>query len=400
MVQDLLMIQDEKAREKENEKIIMDSLVSRLDGERCVVGIKKKDLAVHWGVSPSVVTDVFKRRTQMSFSYLSRTHDLLKKSDKSKANDISDYIRAAKLENLQETMEYLALRGEFNTLEKVIVKVKEKGNGEWAEVYELLSKRYTSESDYVDLYKKIKGKEKQVKSIEMGILIELILCQALYQCGNYKLIFTRLKDIKKNINTISNRYIKKTFKIRLQDAIGVIALQRGEIEKSRKACLEVLKSCESDSTYRIAEITSLGKLGESYIFDLENYAVAKNYLETAIKKIDLMPFCHGLEKKRKQIMDTLNFLKVYHWKDVDGLEKELSGMELAYFLVKKGELLKAELVLLDLERENDGLSDLQVFMLALARNSDKELLKKSLRMCEENGNIFYSFLPKKELGLI
>ncbi|MCW1941720.1 hypothetical protein OMD49_29360 [Bacillus anthracis] len=51
--------------------------------------------------------------------------------------------------------------------------------------------------------------------------------------------------------------------------------------------------------------------------------------------------------------------------------------------------------MLDLERENDGLSDLQVFILALARNSDKELLKKSLRMCEENGNIFYSFLPKK-----
>jgi methylphosphotriester-DNA--protein-cysteine methyltransferase len=84
MVQDLLMIQDEKAREKENKKIIMDSLVSRLDGERCVAGIKKKDLAVHWGVSPSVVTDVFKRRTQMSFSYLSRTHDLLKKATKAK----------------------------------------------------------------------------------------------------------------------------------------------------------------------------------------------------------------------------------------------------------------------------------------------------------------------------
>ncbi|PEO88133.1 hypothetical protein CN571_15645 [Bacillus pseudomycoides] len=387
-----------KQEEKESNKALMSSLVSRLDGERCVAGIKKKDLAAHWAVVPSVVTDVFKGRIQMSFCYLSRTHDLLKKGNVSKSNDITHYIRAAKLENLLEAMEYLALCGEFNTLEEVVEKVKEKGNIEWAEVYDLLSKRYTSKSDYAGLYKKIKAKEKQVKSLEMSILIELILCQALYQCGNYTLLSDRLKDIKKNINSIQNKYIKKTFKIRLQDAIGVISLQRGEVQKSRKACLEVLKASESDSTYKIAEITSLGKLGESYMF--EDYDVSKNYLETAIIKIDSIPFCFGLEKKKKKVIDTLNFLKVYHWKDIEGLEEKLTGMELALFLVRKGDVKRAEQVLLDLEMKNGQLSDLQTFVLALAKNSDNELLKKSLRMCEENGNIFFAYLPKKELGLI
>ncbi|MCU5497542.1 AimR family lysis-lysogeny pheromone receptor [Bacillus wiedmannii] len=387
-----------KQEGKESSKALMSILVSRLDGERYVAGIKKKDLATHWGVVPSVVTDVFKGRIQMSFCYLSRMHDLLKKGNESKANDIAHYIKAAKLENLQETMEYLSLSGEFNTLEKVVEKVKEKGNIEWAEVYELLSKRYTSKSDYVELYKQIKAKEKQVKSLEMSILIELILCQALYQCGNYTLLSDRLKDIKNNINTIQNKYIKKTFKIRLHDAIGVIALQRGEVQKSRKSCLEVLKASESDTTYKIAEITSLGKLGESYIF--EDYEVAKNYLETAISKIGVLSSCVGLERKKKQINNTLNFLKVYHWKDIERLEEKLTGMELALFLVKKGDVKGAERVLLDLETKNGKLSDLQMFVLALARNSNKDLLKKSLAMCEENGNIFYSFLPKKELGLI
>ncbi|PEL57935.1 hypothetical protein CN639_11105 [Bacillus toyonensis] len=387
-----------KQAEKESKKALMSSLVSRLDGERCIAGIKKKDLATHWGVVPSVVTDVFKGRIQMSFCYLSRTHDLLKKGDISKSNDIAHYIRAAKLENLLETMEYLSLCGEFNVLEEVVEKVKEKGNIEWAEVYELLSKRYTNKSDYTELYKQIKAKEKQVKSLEMSILIELILCQALYQCGNYTLLSDRLKDIKKNINTIPNKYIKKTFKIRLQDAIGVIALQRGEVQKSRKACLEVLKASESDTTYKIAEITSLGKLGESYIF--EDYEVSKNYLEMAISKIESLTFYIGLERKKEQINATLNFLKVYHWKDIEGLEGKLTGMELALFLVKKGDMKRAEQVLLALEKKNGQLSDLQTFVLALSRNSNKELLKKSLRMCEENGNIFYSFLPKMKLGLI
>ena len=128
--------------------------------------------------------------------------------------------------------------------------------------------------------------------------------------------------------------------------------------------------------------------------------VSKGYLETAISKIESLSCYIGLERKKEQINATLNFLKVYHWKDIEGLEEKLTGMELALFLVKKGDMKIAEQVLLDLEKKNGRLSDLQTFVLALSRNSNKELLIKSLRMCEENGNIFYSFLPKKELGLI
>ncbi|MDA2281044.1 AimR family lysis-lysogeny pheromone receptor [Bacillus cereus] len=388
----------EKQKEIEFNKVLMSNLLNRLDGERCVAGIKKKDLATHWGVSPSVVTDVFKGRTQMSFCYLARMHDLLKKGSNSKASDITDYIKSAKLENLQETMEYLALSGDFETLNKVIEKVKDKGNKEWGEVYSLLAERYTKDADYNGLYKRIKEKEKNVKSPEMNILIELILCQALYQCGNYNLVSEQLKDIKENISKITNKYIKKTFKVRLQDAISVICLQRGEIQKSRKAALEVLKACESDKTYKIAEITALGKLGESYLF--EDFSMSKTYLELAISKIDAIAFCKGLEKKKEKIVETLQFLKIHHWREIEDLEKELKGMELALFLVKKGRIAEAEAVLLDLERKNGHLSDMQTFVLALVRNSDTELLKKSLRMCEENGNIFFAYLPKKELGLI
>ncbi|HDR8076524.1 TPA: hypothetical protein QCZ00_003947 [Bacillus cereus] len=389
---------NELKKEKEENELLMDNLVSRLDGERCVAGIKKKELATQWGVSPSIVTDVFKRRTQMSFSYLTKTNDLLKKSDTSKLNDISNYIRSAKLENLQETMEYLSLRGDFSILDKVINKVKEKGNIEWAEIYLLIAERYTEEINFMEFYKKIKEKEKQVKSPEMNILIELILCQAMYQCGNYSMLSEQLKDLKLNINNITNRFIKKTYKIRLHDAIAVITLQQGELKKSRKACTEVLKACETDSMYKIAEVTALGKLGESYIF--EDYYVSKAYLESAISKIDLIPCCYGLDKKKEQIMDTMNFLKIYHWKEIDEVEDQLSGMELAYYLVKKGNNKGAENVLLDLKKKNGRLSDLQTYVLALARDSDKDLLKQSLKMCEENGNIFYSFLPKKKLGFI
>ncbi|MEM5662269.1 hypothetical protein AAHB62_26285 [Bacillus cereus] len=57
-------------------------------------------------------------------------------------------------------MEYLALSGDFETLNKVIEKVKDKGNKEWGEVYGLLSERYTKDADYNGLYKRIKEKEK------------------------------------------------------------------------------------------------------------------------------------------------------------------------------------------------------------------------------------------------
>ncbi|MEM5662268.1 hypothetical protein AAHB62_26280 [Bacillus cereus] len=40
----------EKQKEIEFNKVLMSNLLNRLDGERCVAGIKKKDLATHWGL--------------------------------------------------------------------------------------------------------------------------------------------------------------------------------------------------------------------------------------------------------------------------------------------------------------------------------------------------------------
>ncbi|MEM5662271.1 hypothetical protein AAHB62_26295 [Bacillus cereus] len=64
--------------------------------------------------------------------------------------------------------------------------------------------------------------------------------------------------------------------------------------------------------------------------------MSKTYLELAISKIDVIAFCKGLEKKKEKIVETLQFLKIHHWREIEDLEKELKGMELALFLVKKG----------------------------------------------------------------
>lgn len=67
--------------------------------------------------------------------------------------------------------------------------------------------------------------------------------------------------------------------------------------------------------------------------------------------------------------------------------------------IQLGNNEKAIQMLERLKEENGELSAFQLYYLALAKN-DKNLFAESLNKFEQLGNIFYSQLPKKNLGII
>ncbi|WP_307873338.1 AimR family lysis-lysogeny pheromone receptor [Bacillus sp. TH50] len=185
-----------------------------IEGELYVAGFKKKQLADYWGVKPATVTKVFKGTNDISFGYLSKTLILLKKNLISQSKIVSQYISETdpKPENIREAMEDLALRGKFDLLKGIIdqeITSEVNENKEFAEVYEILYKRYhegLGASAYFELLRK---KSKSVKTTEMEILMEILLCQAQYQSGNYKSLYKRLKTVNDKINDITNKFIKE-----------------------------------------------------------------------------------------------------------------------------------------------------------------------------------------------
>lgn len=374
----------------------MQELLNRLKGDLCLAGISNSKLASCWGISPSGVSDVFKGRRQMRFSYLSTSLALLNKGIEAESEFISEYVKIAKPKNRREIMEYLSLRGGFHSLKKIVEQEKESKtsiNKEWANVYDLIHTRYTKEVELLEFYNLMREKNKKTKSLEMKVLIDLLLCQLLYQTGNHELISNKMDEIRSNIKLISNKFIEKTFDLRLKEAESVLLLRNGKIEEAQNKCKEMLSVCELNPYYLLPQAIAYFKLGESYIF--EDYKKSKKYLLKAYTLLDGLDYV-GITEKRKMFQYTLSFLKIYHLKELDTL-KDIHKAELAFLKIRQGFKKEAKRILMELKDENGSLSAIQMVYFAMACDS-KSLMEEALEILLQKGDIFYSQLPKRFLG--
>ncbi|WP_242259187.1 AimR family lysis-lysogeny pheromone receptor [Bacillus cereus group sp. BfR-BA-01409] len=379
--------------------------LNQIEKELCAAGIRKNKLANYWGVKPSTVTKIFKGNTDMSFGFLSKTVILLNKRIQVQENILTDYIDVTKpkSENLREAMEDLALRGKFNLLINIInsesqSKVSE--NREFANVYRIIYKRYIGELNTAHYHQALSLESKSIRTTEMEVLIEILLCQAQYQSGNFTSLNERLKALEIKISKISNRYIRECYKLRYKEAIAVTSLQGGEVIEARQVCMDLLDDLEWDNFFSFPKLNAYLKLGESYIFSANEYERAKYYLEKTLEVIGNSK-TNGIERKRKMVQHTLAFLKIHHDKEISSLDVVHPG-ELAYLRIKQGNRMEARKLLDQLQDKNGRLTDIQTAYLGLTYEGTKkeELMKRSLLMCQKSGNIFYSNLPKIHLGLI
>ncbi|MGN4739114.1 AimR family lysis-lysogeny pheromone receptor [Bacillus cereus group sp. MYBK227-1] len=379
--------------------------LGQIEKELCVAGIRKNKLADYWGVKPSTVTKVFKGNTDISFGFLSKTIILLNKGIQVQGNILKDYIDVTnpKSENLREAMEDLALRGKFNLLIEVInseLQSKVSENKEFASVYLIIYKRYIGELNAKLYYKALHIASKSVKTIEMELLTEILLCQAQYQTGNYTTLDERLKSIETKIDKISNKYLRECFKLRYREAIAVTSLQGGEVDEARNVCIKLIDDLEWDNYFSFPKVNAYLKLGESYVFSVGEYENSKYYLEKTLQVIGDRKV-EAVEKKKEMVQHTLSFLKIHHDKEISDTDV-VHPSELAYLMIKQGNTIGAREILNQIKSSTGELTDIQTAYLALTYEGAKreELMKQSLLMCQKSGNIFYSNLPKIHLGLI
>ncbi|MGA5676181.1 AimR family lysis-lysogeny pheromone receptor [Bacillus bombysepticus] len=379
--------------------------LNQIEKELYVAGIRKNKLANHWGVQPSTVTKIFKGNNDMSFGFLSKTVILLNKGIQVQENMLKDYLEVTKpkSENLREAMEDLALRGKFDLLVRIINSEMQSEvweNKEFANVYQIIYKRYLGELNAKQYHKALHLENKRVKTLEMEVLTEILLCQAQYQTGNYIALYERLKSLEFKIDNISNKYLRECFKLRYKEAIAVTSLQGGDVDKSRRVCIDLLDELEWDNFFSFPKVNAYLKLGESYVFSVGEYENSKYYLEKTLQVIGDRKV-EAVEKKKKMVQHTLSFLKIHHDKEISDTDV-VHPSELAYLMIKQGNTTGAREMLKQIKSSTGELTDIQTAYLALTYEGAKreELMKQSLLMCQKSGNIFYSNLPKIHLGLI
>lgn len=350
----------------------METLLSNLRKDLTTIGIKQKELAKEWGISPSGVSDVFKLKREMSFYFLIKCLIRLKKiySENKQSEIILQYLLQSKPENRREALEIFYQMGKFDLLKLVIDMEKDSNtpeNREWANVFELIHKRFTEPFETESYYKALKKKMQIVKTLEMKIVLELSMIHTLYQTGNYVLIASQLKRISDEIRHISNKYIKRSLEIRLKEATLVILLQRGKIEDSRNLCNDIFEIFQKDPIFKVPYTSALFKMGESYVF--EDYEKSKEFLEKTILFLS-NEFHLEMVRKKKIAEYTLAFLKVHYECELDSLNSQaIHPAELAYLKIKQNQKIEAVRILNNLLFTNNSLSGIQTFYLGLALTS-------------------------------
>ena len=205
-------------------------------------------------------------------------------------------------------------------------------------------------------------------------------------------------DVKEKIeNKIpqKEKFLRQSFTIKINESIHATYLSLCKIKETREYASYLMKYLGEPGKYPIPQASALNVLGESYIF--EDYNKAKMYLEKALHALG-DTFNDKMENKKRCIMNTLNFLNLYHGKDLENLYLA-DPAEIAFLEIKKGNKEKAIEILNGLEKENGKLSAFQLCYMGIAKD-ERKLIEKSLKEFEEHGNIFYTQLPKKYLGIL
>lgn len=384
----------------------MSELLRKLKDDLFSAKITREELASYIGVAKSTLSDILNEKIEISFIYLVRM--IMKIYDKPSLdltdNRISEYLIYAKPENKREALEYAAFRRDFTSLKKLIdneLLSDTEENRQWAEVYELIYRHCSNEEEYdsFEFYDELESKRKQVLTYEMKVLIDILICQTMYQMEDYRPLFKRIEKVEKRASNISNKYIRSSYLARIKEGMSVAYLMQDKIHEARSNCNSLLELCEKNPSFLIQKVNALYNIGESYIF--ENYTQSKYFLESSLIALKNSTFKNNEEMnvKRNKIERTLTFLKIHYYKDLHTLPKLLDKEDQAYLEYKKGNLLKAESLLIELKSENGVLNEFQMCYLGLIKK-DRFLLEKSYMIFKEKNSNFYSKLPSLYLGHI
>lgn len=383
---------------------VMMELLKKINDDLFASKITNNELASYLGIAKSTVSSILNGKTEMSFNYLIKIMMKIHKRPYVALKDsmISDYLLYAKPENRREALEYAAFRREFHSL-KMITDIEKSStteiNQEFAKVYEIVFKHCKDVEKYSpeDFYDELEECKSNVSSCEMKVLIDILLCQTLYQTKEYKKMFKRISIAEENVKEIKNKFIYNSFLVRIKEVLIVTYMMQNEVKQARLTCNELLNMCDSNNGFFIQRANSYYNIGESYIF--EDYLKAKMFLEKSLSVLNDEMFTgdKDIERKKGRVKSTLIFLKIHHYRDIEDVYSELDKDGHVYLELQKGNKEKAEMYLLEIEEENGSLNEFQTCYMGLARN-DKSLIEKSYMMFLQKKSLFYANLPKLYLG--
>lgn len=365
-----------------------------------VNGTTQKQYAQMAGVSEPTITRFMNQKAILGF-------DSILSIVKNKFPDreeqlMTDYIRLQDNQNARLALEYCMMNQMPEIADQLIDKLKNSeysANKEWARVYEIERMRIKKEispHELIGMAHKI-----EAKSEEMKILAKLLDLYANYDLANYPYLQGLIIGLEQYIDDIKSGFMKRSFKLRLGQALSYIALFNNEVDSCRYYANMVIEN--TDNPYFIA--TAYHILGNSYLY--ETFEESLFFLNKALNYYDLS----NREQYKKVVIRNMNFVKCFWNKEVNTCSSERQNSnemkelefddicEIAFYEIINGNTHKAKEILatLDLLEMADRKKGFYYYYMALASGDNIDLFYDSVRYFQKSGDKYYIKLPLKEL---
>lgn len=365
-----------------------------------VNGTTQKQYAQMAGVSEPTITRFMNQKAILGFdSILSIVkHKFPDREEQLMTN----YILSQDNQNARLALEYCMMNQMPEIADQLIDKLKNSeysANKEWARVYEIEGMRIKKEispHELIGMAHKI-----EAKSEEMKILAKLLDLYANYDLANYPYLQGLIIGLEQYIDDIKSGFMKRSFKLRLGQALSYIALFNNEVDSCRYYANMVIEN--TDNPYFIA--TAYHILGNSYLY--ETFEESLFFLNKALNYYDLS----NREQYKKVVIRNMNFVKCFWNKEVNTCSrghqnsnemKELEFddiCEIAFYEIRNENTYKAKEILatFDLLEMADRKKGFYYYYMALASGDNIDLFYDSVRYFQKSGDKYYIKLPLKEL---
>jgi len=378
-------------------------------------GYTNRKLATRFKVTHTTVNSYFNKQGKFDFMHFVDSLRLYEPKDvKFRRECIKEIIPTLSHRNLKLALEVLDMFGEYDLQELVIERImnsnekkdeKKKGNSltvrtniRLAKFYQLLRKRSEGNITANDFFEEVDKKRKSQKNTENDLMIvsDFSAMYSYLDFSNYTKVNEYIQSVLPRIEQVSKHTNQNSFSLRIKEMqISIKMHSEGNINGARDICLEILN--DPYNYYISTKAIAYCKLGESYA--LTDYEKAKDYIYTALEILG-NPTNKKLKIRKERILNVLLFLKIYHGKDLDTIDRtKLDLAELAFFYIKTGKKGEALEILRGLKRQNGYLSSFQLYYMGIAIGGaeGKKYLEMSIESFSKTGDNFYISLPINEL---
>ncbi|MGZ9785473.1 AimR family lysis-lysogeny pheromone receptor [Bacillus pseudomycoides] len=308
--------------------------------------------------------------------------------------DVIQHLKKHSRQNLNVKIAFLIahLNGFDNLLNYVIDLCENHSEMEMQrcfKIFRLFKCRLSKSKELEEIFLEIDGSRplNNKKHFQVGIFCDILSMLILSDLGKFDLMATYKQRIEGNLKKLKNKELINLYNFWIKSIWGYSLLRSNDIlgfQEIYKDLMEFNDLGFFPVTQAVIDI----RMGESSLFSDENAAFY--YLEKACNILSSQREKH----KYKVALNTLNFLRIIKWKDIDKIDMNtLDIAEKGLYFIQINQKDRANELLDYLERKNNGLSPIQRVYRGMA-NNDLIEISKAIDAMKVKNDFFYAGFAK------